>query len=167
MGIGFRDDGRLRRCSGNKSTCSRKRYEVPSICTTIARCDNRSSNAAAITLSSNTSPQFAEASVGSQDNRATLIAGVDKLEEPIAAVRADGQVTDLIEDEQAITREEANGLCQVALALGLGHRTHDLSELSRSRRFFQRPRLQPPALWTSAIYPCRVAPGSERSGVVR
>lgn len=40
---------------------------------------------------------FAEAAIGRQDDRAALVTGVDELEEQIAAVGADGQVTDLVD----------------------------------------------------------------------
>ena len=71
---------------------------------------------------------FTEAAIGRQDDRAALVAGVDELEEQIAAVGADGQVADLVDDEQAVTGKEAHALRQVAFPFGLGHRVHDLGQ---------------------------------------
>lgn len=71
---------------------------------------------------------FAEAAIGRQDDRAALVAGVDELKEQIAAVGADGQVTDLVDDEQAVACKEAHALRQVSLPLGLGHRVDDLGQ---------------------------------------
>lgn len=45
---------------------------------------------------------FAEAAVGSEDHRALFLARVDQLEEQVAAARADRQIADLIDDEQAV-----------------------------------------------------------------
>lgn len=68
---------------------------------------------------------FAEAAIGRQDDRAALVAGVDELEEQSAA---DGQVTDLVDDEQVVAGKEAHELRQVAFPLGLGHRVDDLGQ---------------------------------------
>lgn len=71
---------------------------------------------------------FTDAAIGRRDDRAALVAGVDELEEQIATVGADGQVADLVDDEQAVTGKEAHALRQVALSLGLGHRVGDLGQ---------------------------------------
>jgi len=43
---------------------------------------------------------FGEAAVGCEDHGALFIAGVDELEEQIAAAGRDGQIADFIDDEQ-------------------------------------------------------------------
>ena len=63
---------------------------------------------------------FGEAAVGGEDHRALLVAGVDELEEQIAAAGDDRQVADLVDDEQREAAEEADLLAQSALAFGLG-----------------------------------------------
>jgi hypothetical protein len=71
---------------------------------------------------------FTEAAVGRQDDRATFIAGIDELEKQVAAIGADRQVPDLVDDEQAVARKEAQSLRQIAFALGLRHRVDDLCQ---------------------------------------
>ena len=51
-----------------------------------------------------------------------LVAGVDELEEQIAAAGHDRQVADLVDDQQGGPAEEADPLLQAALALGRGER---------------------------------------------
>ena len=63
---------------------------------------------------------FGKAAVGREDHCAALVAGVDELEEQIAAAGNDRQVTDLIDDEQREAAEESDLLAQSALAFGLG-----------------------------------------------
>ena len=43
---------------------------------------------------------FGKAAVGGEDHRAFFIAGVDELEEQVAAAGGDGQVADFVDDEQ-------------------------------------------------------------------
>ena len=64
---------------------------------------------------------FTEAPVAGHDHGATLVAGVDELEEQIAATRAQKQVADLVDDEQAVAAEELHALAQFAFTFGLAH----------------------------------------------
>lgn len=59
------------------------------------------------------------------------LGGVNELEEQIAAVGADGQVADLVDDQQAVTGEKAHALRQVALPLGLAHPVQDLGRRAK------------------------------------
>ena len=77
---------------------------------------------------------FGEAAVGGQDHGALLVAGVDELEEQIAAAGDDRQVADLVDDQQRGAAEEADRLAQAALALGLGERARRGRPGWRSRR---------------------------------
>lgn len=43
---------------------------------------------------------FGEAAIGGEDHRALFVAGVDELEEQVAAARRDRKIADLIDDEQ-------------------------------------------------------------------
>ena len=45
-------------------------------------------------------PPFGEAAVGCQDHGALFVSGVDELEEQVAASRRDGEIPDLVHDEQ-------------------------------------------------------------------
>ena len=65
-------------------------------------------------------PPFAEAAIGGQDHRASLVAGVDQLEEQVACTGADGEIADLIDDQQRGAAEEADALAQAPFAFGLG-----------------------------------------------
>src|SRR4051812_40500786 len=58
---------------------------------------------------------LAEAAIRGQDHRALLVAGVDQLEEQIAGTRPDGEIADLINDEQRGTAEEADAFAQTSL----------------------------------------------------
>ena len=71
---------------------------------------------------------FGKTAVGGEDHRALFVAGVDELEEEIAAARHDGQVTDLIDDQQCWTAVEADPLAQRAFAFGLGERTDQIGQ---------------------------------------
>src|SRR5262249_35757042 len=71
---------------------------------------------------------FCEAAVGSEDHGSALVAGVDELEEQIAAAWDDRQVADFINDEQGEAAEESDLLSQRALAFGLGKRAHEIGE---------------------------------------
>ena len=51
---------------------------------------------------------FGEAAVGGEDHRALFVAGIDELEEQIAAAGDDRQVADLVDDEQREAAEEAD-----------------------------------------------------------
>jgi hypothetical protein len=64
---------------------------------------------------------FGEAAIGGQGQRAALVAGIDQLEEQVAASGADGAVADFAADQRSMTSEESDSFAQVALALGLAH----------------------------------------------
>ena len=57
---------------------------------------------------------FGEAAIGSQDHGALFVAGIDELEEQIAAAGDHRQVSDLVDDQQGEATEEANLLTQSA-----------------------------------------------------
>ena len=57
---------------------------------------------------------FGEAAVGGQDHGALLVAGVDELEEQVAAAGHDGQVADLVDDQQRSAAEIADALAQAS-----------------------------------------------------
>lgn len=71
---------------------------------------------------------FGKAAVGGEDHGAALVAGVDQLKEQVPAAGDDGQVADLVDDEQLWPAEEPDALAQRALALGLGQRADELGE---------------------------------------
>ena len=58
---------------------------------------------------------FGKAAVGGEDHGALLVAGVDELEEQVAAAGRDRQVADLVDDEQRGAAEIADALAQAAL----------------------------------------------------
>ena len=58
---------------------------------------------------------FGKAPVRGEDHRAFLVAGVDQLEEQIAAAGHDRQVADLVDDKQRGAAEEADALAQTCL----------------------------------------------------
>src|SRR5262245_14324946 len=66
---------------------------------------------------------FGKAAVGGEDHGALLVAGVDELEEQVAAAGNDRQVSDFIHDQQRGATQEANALAQLAFPFGLGERT--------------------------------------------
>ena len=45
-----------------------------------------------------------ESAVGGEDHRGALVASVDQLEEEIAAIGADREISDFIDDQQCVTR---------------------------------------------------------------
>jgi len=69
-----------------------------------------------------------EAAVRGQDHGAALVAGVDELEEQIAAAGDDREIADLVDDEQARPAEEADALLQASFALGTGERRDEVGE---------------------------------------
>ena len=71
---------------------------------------------------------FGEAAVGGEDHGALLVAGVDELEEQVAAAGNDRQVSDFIHDQQRGATQEANALAQLAFPFGLGERTDDIGQ---------------------------------------
>ena len=56
---------------------------------------------------------FGKAAVGGEDHGAFLIAGIDQLEEQIAAAGRDRQIADLIDHQQRGARQEADALAQL------------------------------------------------------
>src|SRR5215831_2984252 len=71
---------------------------------------------------------FSEAAVRGEDHRALLIAGIDQLEEQVAATGRDWQVADLVDDQQRGAAKEANAFTQAALAFGLGQLGDEVRE---------------------------------------
>src|SRR3954466_15003458 len=71
---------------------------------------------------------FREAAVGGEDHRTFLVAGVDELEEQVAAARSERQVPDLVDDEQRKAAEVPDPLAQYALAFGLRERSNYIGE---------------------------------------
>ena len=62
---------------------------------------------------------FGKAAIGGEDHGALFVAGVDELEEQIAAAGNDGQVADFVDDEQGKSAEEPDLLAQGAFTSGL------------------------------------------------
>ena len=71
---------------------------------------------------------FGEAAVGGEDHGAFFVAGVDELEEQIAAAGDDRQVADLVDDQEGEAAEEPDLLAQAALAFGLGEHPDEIGE---------------------------------------
>jgi hypothetical protein len=71
---------------------------------------------------------FAEAAIRGQDHRPPLVAGVDQLEEQIAGAGADGEIADLIDDQQRGTAQEPDAFAQAPFAVSLGERLDDVGE---------------------------------------
>ena len=82
---------------------------------------------------------FGEAAVRREDHRAFLIAGIDQLEEQVGAAAGDGQVADLVDDQQRSAGVEADLVAEPTLALGLGQRLDQLGQA--------RPVDRPPGLY--------------------
>lgn len=71
---------------------------------------------------------FCEAPVRGQDHGAFFVAGVDQLEEQVGAAAGDGQIPDLVNDEQRGSGIEADLFAQAPLAFGLGERFDQLGK---------------------------------------
>src|SRR5512132_2723749 len=71
---------------------------------------------------------FGEAAVGGEDHRPLFVAGIDQLEEQVAAAGDDRQVADLVDDEQRGAAEPADAFAQASLAFGPGQRGDDVGE---------------------------------------
>ena len=71
---------------------------------------------------------FREAAVGGEDHGALLVAGVDELEEQVGGAAVDGDVADLVDDEQRGAGEEADLLGEAVLAPGLGEGLDEFRE---------------------------------------
>ena len=115
-----------RRCSGTRSACWRRRarsldldddgvMEKP-----IEQCGGDDQ------IAEDVAP-FGEAAIRGEDHGTFLVAGVDQLEEQVAA-GDDRQVADLVDDEQRGAGEPADAFAQAPLAVGLGQRGDDIGE---------------------------------------
>ena len=82
----------------------------------------------ATTGSPKTSPHSAKPPIGGEDHGALFVAGVDELEEQIAATGNDRQVADFVDDEQCKSAEEPDLLAQGAFTFGLGERADEVGE---------------------------------------
>lgn len=82
---------------------------------------------------------FCKAAIGRQDHCTSLVAGVDELEEQIAAAVDDGEIPDLVDDQQTWPAEEADTLLQSELPFG----TRDRGDQSGKRRRLRRPVTSP------------------------
>ena len=71
---------------------------------------------------------FGEAAVGGEDHGALLVAGVDELEEQVAAAGNDRQVADLVDDQERCAAEIAQALPELPFALGGGQRGDDVGQ---------------------------------------
>jgi len=66
--------------------------------------------------------------VGCQDHGAFFVTRIDELEEQIGAAGGDRQITDLIDDQQARSNQEADLVGQTALSLGPVEGLYQLGE---------------------------------------
>jgi predicted metal-dependent HD superfamily phosphohydrolase len=90
---------------------------------------------------------FGKAAVGGEDHGAAFVAGVDQLKEQVPAAGDDGQVADLVDDEQLWPAEEADALAERSLALGLGERTSNrISALILATRHASLPTTEDEAI---------------------
>jgi hypothetical protein len=71
---------------------------------------------------------FGEAAVGGKDHCAALVTSVDQLEEEVSPTRRDGQVANLVDDQQRGAAQIADAFAQGALALSLCESGHELGE---------------------------------------
>jgi hypothetical protein len=71
---------------------------------------------------------FRKAAVGGEDHRALFVAGVDELEEEIAASRRDRQAADFVDDEQRRAAQGAYLFAKRAFTLGLCERRDEIGE---------------------------------------
>jgi hypothetical protein len=85
-----------------------------------ARCGSRSRIAGGDdTIAEDLAPG-AEAPIGGQDHQPALVAAADQLEEQVGAAAVDGQVADLIDDEQPRRGAELELVLQAPLSVCLG-----------------------------------------------
>ena len=71
---------------------------------------------------------FGKSTVGCQDHGAFFVTGVDQLKERICAACGDGQIADLVDDEQGRPCIEADFLNQSAFPFGLAQRLDQFGE---------------------------------------
>src|SRR4051794_10516558 len=95
---------------------------------TTAWCRRRSSSAVATTGSPKTSPHSAKPRLEVRIIGTFLVAGVDELEEEVAATRRDRQVADLVDHEERGAAQIADALSELAVVFGLGERGDDVGQ---------------------------------------
>jgi len=66
---------------------------------------------------------FGKATVGGEDHGGALAAGIDELEEQVAAARNDRQISDLVHDQERGPAKESDALAQLPFRFGLGEFT--------------------------------------------
>jgi hypothetical protein len=71
---------------------------------------------------------FRKAAVRGQDHGALFVSGVDQLEEQVGAAAGDGQIPDLVDDEQRGAGIEADLFGQAPLSFSLGQRLDQFGE---------------------------------------
>jgi hypothetical protein len=71
---------------------------------------------------------FGEAPVRGQDHGAFLVAGIDELEEQVAATWGDRQIADFVDHQQRTAAQEADFLPQRTLAFGFGEDGDEIGE---------------------------------------
>ena len=110
---------------------------------------------------------FGKAAIGGEDHGAALVAGVDELEEQIAAAVNDRQVADFVDDQERGPAKEPDALAQSAFAFGLGESAEDVGQACRSRRCGRPSLPRHRARWRDDFCRCRVGPGSARPRCAR
>ncbi len=101
---------------------------------------------------------FRESAVRGEDHGALLVAGVDELEEEVAATRHDRQVADLVDDEELGSCEVADALAQRAFLLGLGERGDEVGERREGDALASPSPLPRRARWRDGFCRFRAAP---------
>ena len=86
---------------------------------------------------------FGKAAVAGQDHGAALVAGVDQLKKQVPGDGANGQVANLVNDQQLRPAEKADALTQPSLAVGLGQAVDDIGERREIDRAPGADRLDP------------------------
>src|SRR5262249_8341032 len=71
---------------------------------------------------------FGKAAVGGEDHGGALVAGIDELEEQIAAARNDRQISDFIHDQERGPAKESDALAQLPFPFGFGESTDDIGK---------------------------------------
>ena len=69
-----------------------------------------------------------EAAIGGEDGGALLVAGIDQLEEQVGAAGLQGQVADLIDDQQGDPVDVAQARLEGTGAFGLGERGNEFGQ---------------------------------------
>src|SRR5215211_5223684 len=71
---------------------------------------------------------FGKAAIGGEDQGSLLVAGVDQLEEEVAATGHDRQVADLVDDQESGSAEEPDPLLQMSFAFRTGERGDEVGQ---------------------------------------